>query len=218
MGVVYLRRLLIWASIAIPALAGEYATLSTGFRLYVERHETAGDRVRLYTGQGVTELPVSQVLAFEPEDAVPPPSPPFSAAPKESPSPKELVTQAALRHGLPPEFVHSVAATESSYRQQAVSPKGAVGVMQLMPATARELQADPSDVGQNIDAGVRYLRDLLVKYQNDDYQVRKALAGYNAGPGAVDRHNGIPPYPETQRFVEKVIRRHKRLAAEPAVH
>lgn len=208
------RWLLLCVWIATPALAGEYATLSSGFRLYVDRHETDGDTVRLYSGQGVTEFPASHVITFEPDEAVP--APPKATAPvaKQELSPKELVTQAAVRHGLPPEFVHSVAATESSYQQHAVSPKGAIGVMQLMPATARELQADPANIEQNIDAGVRYLRDLLVKYQNDDYQIRKALAGYNAGPGAVDRYNGIPPYPETQFFVEKVIRRHKKFAAE----
>ena len=91
-----------------------------------------------------------------------------------------------------------------------MSSKGAIGVMQLMPATARELGADPHNLDENIDAGTRYLTDLLLKYQNDPYQVRKALAAYNAGPAAVDRHNGIPPYPETQRYVKKVIEQYRK--------
>jgi soluble lytic murein transglycosylase-like protein len=74
-----------------------------------------------------------------------------------------------------------------------------------MPATARELGADPSDPQQNVDAGTRYLATLLLKYQNDPYQVRKALAAYNAGPGAVDRYQGVPPYRETVQYVERVI-------------
>jgi len=193
---------------ALPALAGEYAVLASGFRIYADRHETAGEVVRLYLAEGVTELPAGQVVAFEPEDYVPPPQLP-APAPERTKllSPNELVTQAALRNGLPPELVHSVAAIESGYRVDAVSPKGAMGIMQLMPETARRLNADPADPRQNAEAGARYLRELLIKYKDDDYQLRKALAGYNAGPAAVDRHNGIPPYPETQNYVRKVLNR-----------
>lgn len=116
--------------------------------------------------------------------------------------PAELIRQAALRTGLPPEFVASVAKVESAMRPEAVSPKGAIGVMQLMPATAKSLGADPHDVAQNIDAGARLLRDLLLKYDGD---VVKALSAYNAGPGAVARYQGMPPYDETRRYVNKVI-------------
>jgi soluble lytic murein transglycosylase-like protein len=107
---------------------------------------------------------------------------------------------------LPPQFVHSVVQAESAYRTGAVSPKGARGLMQLMPATARQLGADPDNPAENADAGVRYLRELLLKYREDPWQVRKALAAYNAGPGAVERYRGIPPYPETSRYIERVLR------------
>ena len=76
-------------------------------------------------------------------------------------------------------------------------------MMQLMPATARALAADPHDIAQNIDAGARLLRDLLIKYEGD---VVKALSAYNAGSGAVDRYRGMPPYAETQNYVDRVIR------------
>ena len=109
---------------------------------------------------------------------------------------------AARRSGLPPEFVESVAQVESGFRPDAVSPKGALGVMQLMPGTAKTLGADPHDTAQNIDAGTRLLRDLLVKYDGD---VVKALSAYNAGAGAVDRYQGMPPYNETRWYVKKVI-------------
>lgn len=192
----------------LPAAAGEYAVLTNGFRLYADRHEVASGMVRLYTGTSVTEFPASLVAGFEVEDYVPPlqsvPAPP--AVPQAA-DPKSLITEAAIRNGLEPELLHSVAAIESGYRQQAVSGKGAVGIMQLMPETARELQADPSDPQQNVNAGARYLRQLLLKYMDDPYQLRKALAAYNAGPAAVDRYGGIPPYPETQQYVRKVLQR-----------
>jgi soluble lytic murein transglycosylase-like protein len=192
----------------LPAAAGEHVTLTNGFQLYADRHEVVSGMVRLYTGTSVTEFPASHVAGFQPEDYVAPPrlSPPPRAVPA-APDPKELVTQAAIRNGLQPELLHSVAAVESGYRQQAASRKGAVGIMQLMPETARELQADPSDPEQNVNAGARYLRRLLLKYMDDAYQLRKALAAYNAGPAAVDRYGGIPPYPETQQYVRKVLQR-----------
>jgi soluble lytic murein transglycosylase-like protein len=104
---------------------------------------------------------------------------------------------------LPPEFVASVAAAESGYRTDAISGKGAVGLMQLMPATADLLGTDPNDPAENADAGARYLRELLLKY---GYSAPLALAAYNAGPGAVDRYGDIPPYPETRAYVQRVLR------------
>lgn len=203
-----MRCILLTILCAVPVLAGEYAVLSNGFRLYVEGHEKVGSAVRLFLNGGVIELPASQVARFEPDDYPMTAAPPAPVVEAESLTPQELVTRAALRNGLPPEFVHSVAAVESGFRTDAASPKGAVGLMQLMPGTARDLQADPANPEQNAEAGARYLRELLLKYKDDPYQVRKALAGYNAGPGAVDRYNGVPPYRETQTYVEKVLRRY----------
>ncbi len=193
---------------ALPVIAGEQVMLTNGFRLYADRHDFASGMVRLYTGTSVTEFPAPLVAGFEVEDYVAPPQPvPASPAVPQVADPKTLVTEAAIRNGLEPELLHSVAAIESGYRQQAVSGKGAVGIMQLMPATARELQADASDPEQNVNAGARYLRQLLLKYMDDPYQLRKALAAYNAGPAAVDRYGGIPPYPETEQYVRKVLQR-----------
>jgi soluble lytic murein transglycosylase-like protein len=215
-------------------LAGEDIVLKTGFRLRADRHEITGGMIHLYNGSADTVFPWEAVEAIEPDDYVAPPepepkiTPPAAArgsvrriaqnrdregagslaapgAEATNPDPKELVTQAALRHGLPPDLVHSVAQVESGYRQDAVSPKGAIGLMQLMPQTARELRVDPSNPEQNADAGARYLRELLLKYLDDPYQLRKALAAYNAGPAAVDRYKGIPPYPETINYVRKVL-------------
>ena len=118
-----------------------------------------------------------------------------------------MINKAAARHGLPADLIHAVASMESGYQQKARSSQGAIGVMQLMPSTARYLGADPSDTAQNIDAGTRLLRTLLLKYEGNPNQLALALAAYNAGPGAVDRFGGVPPYVETRRYVDKVIRR-----------
>ncbi len=190
--------------LTFPACAGEYAVLANGFRIHAERHETTEASVRLYTKDGVTEVPTGSVASFEAEEFIAPPvTPPHVDAPLPVRDTRTLVRDAALRSGLPPSLVESVARVESALRPEAVSPKGALGVMQLMPATARKLDADPRDSAQNIDAGARLLRELLIKYGGD---VVKALSAYNAGEGAVDRYRGMPPYRETQDYVDKVIR------------
>jgi len=193
--------------------AGEYAVLTTGFRLHADRHEIAGTAVRLYDNGGVTELAAAQVAGFEPDEETPKSSEPPITVPQTA---EDLVTEAANRNGLPPEFVHSVVAVESGYRADAVSRKGAIGLMQLMPDTARLYGADPTDPKQNVEAGTQYLRDLLWKYRNDDHQVSRALAAYNAGPKAVDRYHGIPPYRETIAYVERVLRRYEKQVAAQA--
>ena len=190
---------------ALPAFAGEYAVLSSGFRIHAERHELDGSSLKLFTKDGMIELPATSVASFEAEEYVAPEPVPVAAVlppqPK-STDPKTLIHDAAVRNSLPPAFVASVAKAESAMKQSAVSPKVAIGVMQLMPGTAKALDADPRDTEQNIDAGTRLLHDLLLKYDGD---VVKALAAYNAGPGAVDHYNGLPPYRETQQYVNKVI-------------
>ncbi|MEO5926126.1 MAG: lytic transglycosylase domain-containing protein [Bryobacteraceae bacterium] len=194
----------------LPLTAGELAVFASGVRLQADRHEVSGNIIRLFHGAGVSEVPAASIVAFEPiEDVVVPEQPQISQAlnapqpvAKPSSDPRILVREAALRAGLPPEFVASVANVESAMRPDAISSKGAIGVMQLMPATAKSLGADPHDMRQNIDAGARLLRDLLLKYDGD---VVKALSAYNAGPGAVARYQGLPPYDETRRYVNKVI-------------
>jgi soluble lytic murein transglycosylase-like protein len=118
-------------------------------------------------------------------------------------APVELADAAADKYGLPRLLVRSVMAAESGFQADAVSPKGAIGLMQLMPSTAQGLGADPHDPAQNVDAGVRYLRDLLNRY---DGGLWRALAAYNAGPGAVDKYHGVPPYRETIDYVTRIDR------------
>src|SRR5258708_19148944 len=125
-------------------------------------------------------MPAAQFAGFEEDGEAP--KPPVAAAKIAlvDPSPEQLVTAAALRNGLPPEVVHSVVSAESAYRADAISRKGAIGLMQLMPATASEHGADPTNPRQNVEAGTRYLRDLLLKYQHSDHQRSRALAAYTA--------------------------------------
>lgn len=197
------------------ACAGEYAVLSSGSRLYAERHETVGDQVRLFSGQGSIDIPATTVSGFEQEEYAPPkPAPEVPFIPKAAPAvntpktPYELVQEAALQEGLPPEFVHSVVAAESAYNPKARSQKGAIGLMQLMPGTAASLQADPHDPAQNVAAGTKLLKELLAKYEGYEDQVRYALAAYNAGPGAVAKYHGVPPYRETRAYVERIVKQY----------
>ncbi len=128
------------------------------------------------------------------------PSSPF-ARPISSSFP-ELVGDVAKEHGIPPELVQSVIRAESNGNAQALSPKGAMGLMQLMPETAKEYGvSDPFDPIANLRGGVQYLGDLLREFSGD---LSLALAAYNAGPSAVRKYQGIPPFPETKAFVQKV--------------
>jgi soluble lytic murein transglycosylase-like protein len=207
---------LIVCTLALPACAGEYVILCNGFQVHADRHEKTGDVVRLYTREGVTELPAAMVTAFQAEEYTPPAPPETAAQPQPTaqnaqPSPHDLLKDAARRAAIPVELVHSVAKAESGLRQDAISNRGAIGIMQLMPGTAAELGANPHDPKQNTQAGAKYLADLLTKYDGD---VAKALAAYNAGPGAVDRYKGVPPYRETRSYVNRVIRDYKRQTGE----
>lgn len=113
-----------------------------------------------------------------------------------------LIKEAADRYQVDPRLVAAVAQTESGGNQEAVSPAGAVGVMQLMPETAAGLGVNPYDKRQNIEGGAKYLRQMMDTFGGD---VQKAVAAYNAGPQAVKEYNGIPPYRETQDYVNKVL-------------
>lgn len=206
-----MKLILSFLSVTLAASAGEYAVLANGFRIHADSHVVDGSVVRLSTEEGVIEIPTASVVNFEREEYTP-------SAPVESPkspkqtvdssinlTPQELATRAAILVGLPPAIVHSIAKAESGFRLDAVSPKGAIGLMQLMPGTAAELNADPNDPIQNAEAGAKYLRDLLLKYENDPHQVSKAVAAYNAGPASVDKYQGIPPYRETIEYVNRVL-------------
>lgn len=121
------------------------------------------------------------------------------------------IRAAAKRHGVLPSLLEALIQVESGFRHDAVSVKGAMGLTQLMPATAQMLGVrNAFDAGANIEGGARHLRDLLDRYRGD---ARLALAAYNAGIGAVERYGSIPPYRETQDYVSRVTRLQRALAA-----
>jgi soluble lytic murein transglycosylase-like protein len=117
---------------------------------------------------------------------------------------RRQISAAASEFAVDPKLVEAVAWRESRFRQSARSHRGAAGVMQLMPATARDLGVDATDMSQNIRGGALYLRQMLGQFGGD---VTLALAAYNAGPGAVRKHGGVPPYAETQAYVTAILGR-----------
>jgi hypothetical protein len=114
-----------------------------------------------------------------------------------------IIFRAGEREGVDPRFIHAVIQQESKYKSDATSPVGARGLMQLMPATAKRFDCnDLNDEACNVEAGTKYLAWLLKRFDGD---VKLALAGYNAGEGSVDKYQGVPPYPETQNYVNKIV-------------
>jgi soluble lytic murein transglycosylase-like protein len=207
--------------LALPAFAGEYAVLANGFRVHADRHEADGANVRLYSDGGFAQVPANAIVSFEQEEVVAPlPAPPATAAvvstvvstvgstvvPAAASTPAELAAHAAKKYALPESFVRSVMNAESGLRADALSPKGAIGLMQLMPDTARELGVNPKNPQENAEGGAQYLRDLLAKYEGDPDQVLLALAAYNAGPAAVEKYHGVPPYRETREYILRVLK------------
>ncbi len=200
-----------------PLHAAELANLRNGFSLRHDHHEVVGATTRLYMSAdlaaGYVDVPTDQIEGYEPA----PPDPQDSPAPvARTGDLKALVAEVSAQNKLDADFIASVIAAESANNPHAVSPKGAQGLMQLMPGTASKLGVkDSFDPAENVDGGVRYLRQLLEQYHFD---VAKALAAYNAGPGRVQQYHGVPPYRETHAYVARIIKDYnrKKLAEQKA--
>lgn len=157
-------------------------------------------------GTGTNQVPVARMRAMGGSSTASIEAPNFPTPRKVngwSPEMKQMVDAASERFGVPRELVIAVSRAESAFRSDVKSPAGATGLMQLMPATARGLGvADPLDARQNMAGGARHLKQMLAMFGGD---VKLALAAYNAGPGNVKKHGGIPPFAETRRYVPKVL-------------
>ena len=198
---------------AAAARAAERVTLRNGSALVCDHQKNLDGQVRLYlssSDENFLDVAAAEIVAVETvqAEAVLPSTAPQATGLSQSPSAAQadipaLLHQAGAEHHLDPDLLASVVHAESDGRIHAVSPVGARGLMQLMPATAKDLGVrDSFAAEQNIAGGTAYLDALLMYYHED---IALALAAYNAGPAAVDRYHGIPPYAETRRYVERVI-------------
>jgi soluble lytic murein transglycosylase-like protein len=201
-----LTRAVLAFALLSPCFGRELVYLNSGFSLEVQSHSIESQSIVCQTSTGTLEFQLRDVARIEllPETpATPAPAPAATVAPTQD----ELLAKAAVDQGLPPELIRSVAKVESGLRQNAISSKGAIGLMQLMPQTAAELGVEATRAEQNAQGGAKYLRELLLRYH---YDSALALAAYNAGPGAVDKYRGVPPYAETRQYVLKVLREYER--------
>jgi hypothetical protein len=215
------------AALCPSARAVEHVTLKNGFELDCVRREAVGDKVRLYLadkGAGDSnylEVAADSVVRVEmladvpePVAAVKMPGPVKMMTAPTKEEMHEMLAHAGEKHNIDEDLLASVVRAESGGQVRAISRTGAMGLMQLMPGTATAMGVDDAfKPEQNISGGTAYLDWLLTRYHDN---VALALAAYNAGPGAVDKYHGIPPYRETREYVARVIRefnRRKQMAA-----
>jgi soluble lytic murein transglycosylase-like protein len=202
---------------SLSASPAEVAILRNGFSIRHQRHESRESVTRLYfaeSSSGYVDIPTDQIFYFEVEET--PPAPTLKPTPPATL--EQMVSAASSSNHIDPDLIMVLIGAESGFNANAVSPKGARGLMQLMPQTASRLGVgDPLDPLANVNGGTRYLRELLDLYHND---LVKALAAYNAGPKRVEQYRGVPPYAETQTYIAKVIHdfNRKKLARASAHH
>jgi soluble lytic murein transglycosylase-like protein len=215
---------------AVPCSASDSAVLRNGFSIRHERRQVIGTITRLYLGgdnSSFVDVPTEEIDHYEASPIEAPVlaskadlralHPELQAANAGHPFDlNEVVNAASGTYRLDPDLVNSVIRAESGFNVRAVSPKGAQGLMQLMPQTASELGVHNAfDPQANVEGGTRYLRELLERY---DFDLVKALAAYNAGPQRVEQYGGVPPYYETKAYVARIVRdfNKKKLAAKTA--
>ena len=202
---------LISLGLCLPAFAKETVYLKTGFSLEAESHIVGNGALIFRVGTGTVEFSLLDISRIEQSaENVPPATNVTSTAHPDLTgiNPLQILHSAAVDFGLDENFMRSVAKIESGLNARALSPKGALGLMQLMPATATYLGVDASEPRENAHGGAIYLRSLLMRYGGN---AALALAAYNAGPAAVEKYGGVPPYQETRRYILRVIQEYRRM-------
>jgi soluble lytic murein transglycosylase-like protein len=213
------------ALLACPATAADLAILSNGFSIRHEHRLVMGATTRLFFGaddSSFTDVPTAEITGYEKDLSSPLPAPAHSPASSpahsvpalSAPALHQVVDSASAAYHLDPDLVNSVIHAESGFNSHAVSPKGARGLMQLMPGTANQLGVnDAFDPQSNVTGGSRYLRELLERY---NFDLVKALAAYNAGPERVEQYQGVPPFRETRAYVARIVHEYntKKIAQE----
>jgi soluble lytic murein transglycosylase-like protein len=179
-----------WAALGVAAAMAAGPAGAQVMEIGADGAVTTYSGPTIYSSDGVRSLTPAVAIGA-----------PMRATPAEI---ARAIQNASIRHSISAPLVEAVAWQESRFNQAAVSPKGAMGVMQLMPGTARQLGVDARDVASNIEGGALYLSQMLQRFEGD---VPRALAAYNAGPEAVQRYGGIPPYAETQAYVRAILGR-----------
>jgi len=212
----FLRHIATLLLLTSTVFAVEIAELRNGFNIPHRSRETRDGEVRLYLDdqkKSFVDVSAGEVERYRSEpDSLP------ATLPEVAKSTGQIVSEASEKHSVDSDFIHSVIKQESAGNAKAVSRTGARGLMQLMPGTAQQLGVkDSFSPEQNVGGGTKYLRELLERYNGDAV---KALAAYNAGPAAVDRYKGVPPYRETRQYVQRVVtdyNRSKQGSGEPKV-
>ena len=188
--------------VCAQAARAEYVVLKSGQRLVVTGYQLVGDTYKLQLASGSAEVPAAQVVAIEPEEI-------FHSTFHSTPKPAladipygTFISSAAEHHGVDADLIVSVITAESKFNPKAISRKNARGLMQLLPQTATRLGVkNIFDPQENIEAGTKYLRELLDRYDNN---LILTLAAYNAGPQRIDQFKTVPPYRETISYVRRV--------------
>jgi hypothetical protein len=208
-------------ALAGAASGADIAVLRNGFTIRHDHRIVVGEMTRLFTSaddSSFTDIATAEITGFE-KDLTPPPQPTAApsfpatgpARPAAAPPPVDLnqvVSSAGAQYKLDPDLLNSVIHAESGFNVRARSPKGAQGLMQLMPSTANALGVNNAfDPAQNVDGGSKYLRELLERY---NFDLVKALAAYNAGPQRVEQYHGVPPFRETRAYVARIIKEYNR--------
>jgi soluble lytic murein transglycosylase-like protein len=190
-------------AVLTPCARADYIVLQSGQRIHVTGYERVGDTLRLTMPGGTLEIPVDALVRVDPEDTFLPVEVKLLDVPY-----AKFIADSARAHGVAPELVASVIAVESNFNPNAVSWRSARGLMQLLPETAARFGVTKIfDPQQNIDAGTRYLKELLLRYNGD---LALTLAAYNAGPDRVEQYRAIPPYRETRDYVRRVTEKYRK--------